>query len=133
LGASSLNTATVTAPLSNATLHLDGVGTFNISSKHKFDFFRYDTFGAYSPTVVSLLQTTFPAAGGYNSIAGQTVQIQLPQQLNDCYQEFTPSYAQPYNITGINPFNHQFSNQASSGYSNSQIASDTTTANYVRP
>lgn len=132
LGASNLNTATVTSPLNGATLHLVGTTSFTISSKHKFDFFRYDTFGTYGPTVNLKLQTTFPALSPYTTIGNESDVFQLPSQPGDVYQEYPLTHQETWSSSG--DFNHQFLTQASSAYpSGSQIASDVTTATAIYP
>lgn len=130
LGASSLNTATVTAPTNGATVHLlPGSPAFTISSDHKMDFYRYDTFGAYSPTFGIQLQTTFPAAAGYTVIESQTPSFQLPMQSGDVYRIWSLTHAETYGGQFNSPFSLTFSNQALSFYpSGSEIASGVTTA-----
>lgn len=134
LGASNLNTATVTVPKDGATVHLNGAGApFNISSDHKWDFFRYDTFGSYGPTVVNQLQTSFPAPSGYTTIENQSPVFQLPQQAGDVYQIYTLSHSETFS-GNINGANLPFVNHASSQYpSGSEVASGTATATAVYP
>jgi hypothetical protein len=135
LGASSLNTATVTAPTNGATIHLSAnPASFTISSEHKMDFFRYDTFGSYSPICGIQLQTTFPAASGYNTIESGTPTFQLPLQPGDVYTIFTLTHAEPYSVQNNNPASFTFSNQASSFYpSGNVIAHGVTTATATYP
>lgn len=129
-------TATVTTPLNNAMVHMsaDTPGSFQISSKYKFGFSRYDTFGSYSPTVAYKLQTTFPDGGGLHDVMAQTMQAQLYQQTGDVSREFNLDYSQGYKTTDTGTVNRQFSNKAVGYYPvGTEVASDLTTANEVRP
>lgn len=136
LGASSGNTATVTAPSNGATVHLTG-SPFTISSDHHFDFYRYDTFGSYSPTLGIQLLTTFPAASGYNSIENQSPIFDLPTQMGDCYRDWNLVHAESYSVTLVDPTKTTsitFVNEALSFYPvGAQIASGTASATATYP
>ncbi len=134
LGASSGNTATVTAPTNGATIHLTPSGVFPINSDHHFDFFRYDTFGQYTPTVEAQLLTSWPNTTPLVSVQDQKPGFQLLQQTGDCYHDYNLSNQETYSGPLTGNFIIPFETQALSFYPvGNQIASGLTSANAVYP
>ena len=135
LGAPALTTAAVTAPKDGSTFILNGGGAqFAITSDHRWDFFRYDTFGAYTPVVNNQLETSYPAPAGLKIIGTQSVGFQLLPQIGDLATTLTLSCLSPNEGVPAHGTHLPFVNKATSFYPPStSVASRTSSATATFP
>lgn len=133
LGAGSLNTATVVTPLDGTTVQSNGK-PFLIESDYRWDFFRYDSFGTYKPTLRMQLLTSFPKAAGYKPVAEQTVAWELPKQPGDVYRDFNLMHTETYSPNSKGSVGLPFVSKAMSFYPfDNPIPSGFTTATALYP